>query len=181
MKRYEKLLAKKTGKIIERHTKEHEHKELLKLGERIPFIKAAYVIGESWTFNTNHEEGKRHHVVNTSDDFGTDVDLYLGAGDKLSDAIKFVACHEERRNFKLHEKNDPENLPEDQNYYEIVWTADGRWAWNKRLRIQIYFDTKSECRMEPTGASTPVMKLICNGNSAEAAEMLIEKPLGIAE
>ena len=177
MNRCDKKLAYLTGRILKTHTKEHEQKELLALGERIPFIKAAYRIGADWSENTTYEEGKRHHNISVDDTYYITANLYLSVGDKLSDAIKFVAGHDERRNFKLNEKNDPENLPEHQTYYEIIWTETGVWSWRKALRIHIHFDTKAECKMVPTGDSIPVMKMVCNGNSAQAAEMLKETEL----
>jgi len=173
MNRCDKRLAYLTGEIIQTHTKEHEQKEILELGSKILFIKAAYEIGEAWSENTTYAEGQRHHTVGTN--WATVLNIYLGKGDTLAGAIKFIAGHPLRKNFKLANKDDPENLPEFKEHYEIVWRShDNEWEYHKRLEIQIHFDTKAECKMVPTGDSIPVMKMVCNGNSSEAAEMLKE-------
>ncbi|RKZ72468.1 MAG: hypothetical protein DRQ48_00220 [Gammaproteobacteria bacterium] len=39
-----------------------------------------------------------------------------------------------------------------------------------RLRVMVWFGNSGVCRMEPTGETTPVMKLVCDGNDIPMSE-----------
>lgn len=173
--RCEKFLANETKSILQTHTKEHEQEKLISLGERIPYLQFGFNLGEDWSENTTYETGKRSHHIVYSESFYIECQLRLGTGDTLASAIKFVSGHPERKNFKLYSKDDPENIASHRNYYELIWTKNGECSWDKALKIEIYFDVESECRMEPTGETEPVMKLVCNGGSSDAAELLNEE------